>query len=72
MEKQLMDWAYWLGLLFAALAILLRIAYVFNLLVGLATSFGAITPILLLRGSVLFLLVSIAIAQHRMQPGKAA
>ncbi len=72
MEKQLMDWAYWLGLLFAALAILLRMAYVFNLLVGLATSFGGITPGLLLRGSVLFLLVSIAIAQHRMQSGKAA
>ncbi len=66
-----MDWAYWLGLLFAALAILLRIANAFNLLVGLANVFGGITPSALMRGSVLLLLVSIAIAQHRTQSGKA-
>ncbi|HEY4683426.1 MAG TPA: hypothetical protein VIH17_09285 [Candidatus Acidoferrales bacterium] len=65
MEKRIMDWAYWLGLLFAALAILLRIANGFNLLLGLANVFGGITPSALMRGSVLLLLVSIAIAQQR-------
>ncbi len=72
MEKRLMDWAYWLGLLSAALAILLRIAEGFKLLLGLASVFGGINPGVLLRGSVLLLLVSIAIAQHRTQSGKAA
>ena len=72
MEKGLMDWAYWLGLLLAASAILLRIAFEFKLWLDLATVFGGITPSALMRASVLLLLVSIAIAQHRTQSGKTA
>ena len=72
MEKRIMDWAYWLGLLFAGLAILLRIAFGFKLWLDLVNVFGGITPSALMRASVLLLLVSIAIAQHRTQSGKTA
>ncbi len=72
MEKRLMDWAYWLGLLFAALAILLRIAFGFKFLLFLDGTFGGITVETPLKASILLLLVSIAIAHHRTQSGKVA
>jgi hypothetical protein len=53
-----------LGVFFAALTILLRIAYGFSLLLGLANIVGGITRTMLLKGSTL-LLVATAPSRRR-------
>ena len=65
MENQIERYCYWLGVVCAVIALLLRAADALGFAGGMQTRGGSVGYMSFLKGALLFLVVAIATANHR-------